>query len=83
MKLRTDDLEWQQIDDEIIVLDTRRAEYLGVEGTAVALWHALESGADRDQLAASLVARYGIDPAQALADVDAFLADLAARELLV
>ena len=83
MKLRSDDLEWKQIDDEIIALDGRRAEYLGVDGAGVELWRALEDGADRDELAASLTQRYGIPPARAMADVDAFLMDLAARNLLV
>ena len=83
MKLRSDDLEWKQIDDEIIALDTGRAEYLGVDGAGVALWRALGEGADRDDLVASLTRRYGIPPARAMADVDAFLSDLAARNLLV
>jgi hypothetical protein len=83
MKLRSNDLDWKQIDDEIIALDTGRAEYLGVDGAGVALWRALDEGADRDELAASLTQRYGIPPARAMADVEAFLSDLAARNLLV
>jgi hypothetical protein len=82
MKLRSDDLEWKQIDDEIIALDGRRAEYLGVDGAGVALWRALDDGADRNELASTLTRRYGIPPAQAMTDVEAFLTDLADRKLL-
>ncbi len=82
LKLRTEDLEWRQIDDEIVVLDARCAEYLAIEGSAVVLWRALETGASRPELVDSLVRRYGIDAQRAGADVDAFVDDLSKRELL-
>jgi len=81
-RLRSDELEWKQIDDEIVALDTRRAEYLSIEGSGVSLWHALQAGATRSELAASLIARYGIDETRAGADVDVFLDDLAQKGLL-
>ena len=83
LKLRTEDLEWRQIDDEIVALDARRAEYLGVDGSAVELWGALCDGASRDQLITKLVERYRISRERAGADVDNFVAELASRELLV
>jgi hypothetical protein len=82
LKLRSDGLEWRQIDDEIVVLDIRRAEYLAIDGSAVALWSALHEGTSRSELIGSLVERYGIDGDRAGIDVDAFLGDLARRGLL-
>lgn len=83
LKLRSDELDWRQIDDEIVALDARRAEYLGVDGSGLVLWHALREGASRDQLVATLVERYAISHERAGADVDTFLAELTSRELLV
>lgn len=82
MKLRTYELEWKQIDDEIVALDGRRAEYLAVEGSGVALWQTLHAGASREQLIGLLVSRYRIAPERAGADVDAFIAELTAKDLL-
>jgi hypothetical protein len=82
LKLRDEHLEWKQIDGEIVALDTLRAEYLSVDGSGVELWHALRAGTTRDALIASLVERYAIGSDRAGADVDAFLDDLAGRDLL-
>lgn len=82
LKLRNENLEWRQIDDEVVALDVRHAEYLGMEGSAAALWCALEPGASRAELTDLLVERYGIDAQRACTDVDAFIDDLTARELL-
>jgi hypothetical protein len=82
LRLRTDELEWKEIDDEIVVLDGRASNYLAASGAGVFLWHLLEPGATRDELVAALVDEYEIDEARAGADVDAFVADLAEQGLL-
>jgi hypothetical protein len=82
LRLRTDELEWKQIDDEIVVLDGRASNYLAASGSGVLLWRKLETGATRDELVAALVGEYGIDEARAGEDVDAFVADLAKQGLL-
>lgn len=40
------------------------------------LWRTLEQGADRDALTAALTAEYDVQPTQARADVEEFLASL-------
>ncbi len=82
-RLRPDELEWKQIDDEIVVLDGYGSLYLAIEGSGVLLWTALEAGASREQLVTALVAEYGIDAGRAGTDVDGFLADLCTRGLVV
>ncbi|HWF72781.1 MAG TPA: PqqD family protein [Solirubrobacteraceae bacterium] len=82
LRLRTDELEWKQIDDEIVVLDGRASNYLSAGGAGVILWHMLESGATADELSAALVDKYSIDEASARADVDSFLAELTEQGLL-
>jgi DNA-binding GntR family transcriptional regulator len=80
--LRKDDLDWREIDDEIVVLDTRDAVYLSVQGSGALVWRLLAESATKDSLIEALVEKYGVDSTRATADVDAFLATLNDRGLL-
>ncbi|MGO9907268.1 MAG: PqqD family protein [Solirubrobacteraceae bacterium] len=80
--LREQDLEWREIDDEIVVLDERNAAYLAVSGSGILIWHMLSERTDREALIAALVDTYDVDHTCAGEDVDAFLAALADRGLL-
>jgi hypothetical protein len=80
--LRTDDLDWRELDDEIVALDTRDSVYLAVQGSGALVWRLLAQSTTRDSLVEALVEKYGIDSTRATADVDAFLATLSDRGLL-
>lgn len=80
--LREDDLDWREIDDEIVVLDTRDAVYLSVQGSGALVWRLLAESTTKDSLIEALVEKYGVDSTRATADVDAFLATLNDRGLL-
>ena len=80
--LRKDDLDWRDIDDEIVALDTRDATYLAVRGSGALVWRLLAESTTRDRLVGALVEEYGIDSTQATADVDVFLSTLNDRGLL-
>ncbi len=41
LRLRTDDLEWREIDSDIVVLDGRDATYLTLNGSGALLWRML------------------------------------------
>ena len=82
MRLRLDDLTWQELDGEIVVLDLRGSAYFQLNGSGAHLWRRLVEGCERHELEAGLIEQYGIDPARAAADVDAFLADLRAHRML-
>ena len=82
MRLRDSDLTWQEIDEEIIVLDLKASSYLKLNGTGAHLWKQLESGADVAGLVSSLVGAYEVDEATARRDVDAFLRQLSRAQLL-
>lgn len=49
---------------------------LTLNETGALLWQTLEKGGDREAMADALLAEYIVDRAQALADVDDFLAKL-------
>ena len=80
--LRKYDLDWREIDDEIVALDTRDAVYLAVQGSGALVWRLLAESTTKDNLIEALVEKYGIDSTRATADVDAFLATLSDRGLL-
>ncbi len=80
--LRERDLEWREIDDEIVALDGRDGVYLSVHGAGALVWRLLADAATREGLVDALVERYQIDSARAGQDVDSFLSTLSERGLL-
>ena len=82
LKLRSADLHWREIDDEIIALEGRGSNYVAANGAGTLLWRALAEGTTRDALADVLVAAYRIDRDRARADADRFVAEVAAQGLL-
>lgn len=82
LRLRDDALAWREVEGEVVALDLRTLNYLGVNQTGAVLWPALAEGTTRDELVQRLVAAFGIDEASAARDLDAFLASLAEHGFL-
>ena len=82
LRLRTDDISWQEVDDAIVVLDLSGSQYFRLNGTGAFLWTALAEGRERDQLVTELTAEYSVSATQADTDVASFLAQLEAANLL-
>jgi len=83
MKLRTDGLSWREIDGETVILDLRSSTYFRANRTGTFLLQALTEECARDQLVEQLAAAYALGSEEAARDVDAFLAILDGRGLLV
>lgn len=83
LSLREQDLDWRDINDEIVALDAQGAMYLAVRGSAAVLWRLLAGAATRETLVEMLVKTYEIDAATAGDDVDEFLLTLSERGLLL
>jgi Coenzyme PQQ synthesis protein D (PqqD) len=83
LRLRERDLDYRDINDEIVALDAQGAVYLAVRGSGALLWRLLASAATRETLVETLVETYDIDPATAGDDVDEFLATLSERGLVL
>jgi len=81
--LRSADLDWREVEGELVVLDLRESRYLAINPTGRILWASLVEGATRDDLINQLAGAFDIGPVQAAADVDAFTNDLESRDLLV
>jgi hypothetical protein len=82
LKLRSEDLQWREIDGEVIALEKRDSAYLGTNASGTLLWRALVDGAREHELAALLVDAYGIGVEAARADAARFLADVRRQGLL-
>jgi hypothetical protein len=83
LQLRDADLDWREVEGELVALDLRESRYLAINRSGRVLWGALAEGATRDQLVERLVEAFGIERARAVADVDAFTAELESRDLLI
>jgi hypothetical protein len=82
LTLRTDDLHWREVDDEIVALEGRGSTYLSINGSGGMLWRMLARGATRNELIGALTSTYGIDADTAAADADRFVGQMRAADLL-
>lgn len=82
LRLRSDQLHWRELDDEVIALDAVRSQYVATNPAGTLLWEALSAGATRDDLARLLSETYGLGAEQSEADAAAFLAQLDSEGLL-
>lgn len=82
LRLRSEALQWREVEGEVIALEGRTATYLASNTSGALLWRALAEGATREQLVAGLVDRFGIDRKRAVEDVDSFVQELLDQNLL-
>ena len=82
LRIRSAELVWRRVENEIIVLDLRRNTYLSIAATGVDLWERLAEGATPGELTSHLIATYEVEPDRASADVDEFIDRLRQAELL-
>ena len=82
IRIRDGALEWREVEGEVVALDLRSQTYLAVNSTGAALWPALVSGAERDELLTHLLDTFSVSRQQAAVDLDTFLADLERQDLL-
>lgn len=75
-------LEWRAVNGEVLALDLKSSEYLGVNRSGAVLWGALVDGATRDELVKRLVAAEHVEAALAERDVEQFLEQLRDHRLL-
>jgi hypothetical protein len=75
-------VEWQPVDEEVVVLDLGSSAYLGVNHTGAALWPIVAAGTTEPELVAELTARFEVADEQARADVVVFVAQLRSLALV-
>jgi hypothetical protein len=83
MRLNKDETAYRRVGDEFYVLTTRDSTLHNVRGAGVRIIELLEEGKGRGDILAALLAEFEVDEATLTADVDAFLAALAAKGVLL
>ncbi|HEX3794487.1 MAG TPA: PqqD family protein [Acidimicrobiales bacterium] len=79
---RSVDLEWREVEGELVLLDLRTQCYMSLNRTGAALWPLMVDGTDRSHLIEALVSRHGVTSEVATRDVDTLVVQLADADLL-
>lgn len=81
-RMRRDGIACSDLGSEIVILDLDTSAYFAASASAAVLVNALIEGASTDDLVGRLLNSYEVAPADAVADVEAFLGQLRTRNLL-
>lgn len=73
---------WQQVGDEVVILDVAGGEYHSLNDVGSQMWKALEECADVGAAYAQLCETYEVDPATLRADLETFITRLIEMGLL-
>lgn len=79
---RSGDLEWQIVDEEVVILDLRTQCYLSLNRSGAALWPLVVAGTSLRQLVGTLVETFDTDESVAGRDVERLVAQLSDADLL-
>ncbi len=82
LALRSEDLMWRVVDDDVVALDFASSKYFATNRAGTLLWERLRTGATRPELVQAMCDRYPIDAQQAGREVDDFVRQLASSGLL-
>ena len=73
---------WQQVSDEVVLLDLRRSEYFGLNDVGSRMWIALEEAGDVAGAYERLCELYEVQPETLRADLAGFVERLVELGLL-
>jgi hypothetical protein len=82
LKLRSEHLEWREVEGEVIVLDLEGSVYMSLNGSGAVCWHALAEGATREEIVRRLTDEFDVARERAERDVADFLQELRSHGLL-
>lgn len=77
-----DDVTWQEIDGELVVLDLSRSVYLTTNRSGAFLAKQLREEREHEELVEAMVSEYGVNRDVASRDVEDFLDQLEQKNLL-
>ncbi len=78
----SDDVVWRELDEQIVIFDTARNQYFGLEGSGGAMWQALVENGSTEAALKSLADDFDADPAELRRDLDTLVKNLVERGLL-
>ncbi len=82
IKLRSEDIQWKEVEGEIVILDLKSSRYMAVNKSGRFLWEAAAEGTTRSQLVKALMDKFQLDQGTANRDVNDFIETLRRNELI-
>src|SRR5687768_15776031 len=82
LALRADGLAWQDVGDQVVVLDLVASRYIEINASGAVVFRLIAQGATLSDLADALVSHFELSPDQALADARMFVSGLSEQGLL-
>jgi hypothetical protein len=82
-RLRSDQLVWSKVGDDVVILELASSTYFTVRGSGTAIIERLVDGATKESLVDDLTGRFEVDQETAEADVERFLKELTDKNMLV
>lgn len=83
MRIRSENVTWQEIDGELVILDLQTSAYLTTNATGTALAKYLSEDRTDDELVSFLITTYEIDEPTARHDSRQFVEQLRSKSLLI
>lgn len=74
--VRTSELPWSQVDDEIVLLDTATGNYFGLNRVAAYVWSLLDQPRSLEDIVSGVCDKYDVPREQCSRDVRALLDNL-------
>jgi hypothetical protein len=71
-----------QLGQELVLMDTKTGDYLGVNVVGTHIWNLLAGSKSVQELVTDLISRYEVTEAQCQAEVENFLSDLEKRKMV-
>lgn len=71
-----------ELEDEVVLLDTRSGTYFSIDGVGIRIWELLRNGATEERIVQRILREYDVTPDVARTDVAGFLHTLAERGLI-
>jgi Coenzyme PQQ synthesis protein D (PqqD) len=77
------DVESARVEGDYVLMDLKRGLYIGLDPVASHIWQSLCDHGDVTRAVEELCESFDVEPAQALADVEAWIAELERKGLVV
>ena len=71
-----------QLGSELVLMDTKSGDYLGVNVVGTQIWNLLVDSKSVTDLVTELIKQFEVSEAQCLAEVEKFLSDLEKRKMV-
>jgi hypothetical protein len=71
-----------RVEGDYVLMDLKKGIYLGLDPVASRIWQSLSEHGEPARAAEELCQEFAVEPEQALADIESWIAELAAKGLV-